>query len=214
MSRTTVASVVRRTSRLALDALLLELATYRSLARWVARRPDVPPGARAIGYSSLVTPMLWLWIFGSAVEVVAVELVLRHVGWDAARLPLLVLGVWGVLWMLGMMASNRVRPHLLTEERLRVRSGPRTCLDVPLAAVGAVRPVEHELPGVVRTVHVEGDLLLVGVGSRTNLELQLAAPTTLRLPRGEATVTRVGLWVDEPREVAGWLRPRRSAPSR
>jgi hypothetical protein len=199
------------------EALLLELALYRSLARWVARRPDVPRGATPIGYARLVAPMLWLWIFGSAVEVVVVEVVLRHVDqpWaDAVRLPLLVLGVWGVLWMLGMLASLRVRPHLLGDGELRARSGARTWLVVPLAAVASTRNVEHELPGMIKSLHVEGDLALVGTGSRTNVELVLVAPTTLATSKGPATVTRVGIWVDDPREVAALLKRRSGTSAR
>jgi hypothetical protein len=88
--------------------------------------------------------MMWLWIFGSTVEVVVVEVVLRHIDqpWAAAvRVPLLVLGIWGVAWMLGMLASLRVRPHLLTDTELRARSGARTWLVVPLAAVESTRSV-------------------------------------------------------------------------
>lgn len=206
---------LRRLPGLLREALLLELALYRSLGRWVARRPDVPRGATPIGYSRLVVPMLWLWIFGSSVEVVVVEVVLRHVdqAWAAAvRVPLLVLGVWSVLWMLGMLASYRVRPHLLTDTDLRVRSGARTWLDVPLEAVASSRPVEHELPGVLRSLHVDDALALVGAGGRTNLELVLAGPTTVSSSMGELTVGRVGLWVDEPREIAAQLRPKLGAP--
>lgn len=202
--------LLRRLPGLLLDALLYELSLYPSLARWLARRPDLPPGATSIGYSRLVAPMLWLWIFGSFAEVVAVEVVLRHVDkpWAAAaRVPLLVLGMWGVVWMLGMLASYRVRPHLLTDTELRARSGARTWLLLPLDAVGSTRAVEHEVPGVIRSLHVEGDLVLVGAGSRTNLELVLTRPTTVSTSKGEATVTRVAIWVDEPRDVAAQLRP-------
>lgn len=203
--------MLRRLPGLLREALLLELALYRSLGRWVGRRPDVPHGATPIGYSRLVAPMLWLWIYGSTVEVIVVEVVLRHVDqpWVAAiRVPLLVLGIWGVLWMLGMLASLRMRPHLLTDTELRARSGARTWLTVPLEAVAATRRVEHELPGVIRSLHVDDELALVGVGSRTNLELVLAGPTTVSTSKGEVTVSRVGLWVDEPRDIAAQLRPR------
>jgi hypothetical protein len=201
--------LLRRLPGLLRDALLYELSLYRSLARWLARRPDVPHGAAPIGYSRLVAPMLWLWIFGSSVEVVVVEVVLRHLDqpWAAAaRVPLLVLGVWGVVWMLGMLASYRVRPHLLTDTELRARSGARTWLVLPLDVVGSTRAVEHEVPGVIRSLHVEGDLALVGAGSRTNLEMVLTRPTTVSTSKGEATVTRVGIWVDEPGDVAARLR--------
>lgn len=204
-------TLLRRLPGLLRDALLYEVSLYRSLVRWIARRPDVPPGATPIRYSRLVAPMLWLWIFGSTVEVVVVEVVLRHIDqpWaDTARVPLLVLGIWGVVWMLGMLASYQVRPHLLTGTELRVRSGARTWLILPLETVEAAHPVEHELPGVIRSLHVEGALALVGVGGRTNLELKLAGPTTVSTSMGRATATRVGIWVDEPREIAALLRPR------
>lgn len=199
----------RGVSALAWEALLLELALYRSLGRWVARRPEVPADATPIGYAQLVGPMLWLWIFGSATEVIVVEVVLREVdaSWaQAVRLPLLVVGLWGVLWMLGLMAAYRVRPHLLTQERLRIRNGARAWVDVPLDVVASTHITEHELPGIVRAVHHEDDLLLIGVSSRTNLEVALAAPTVLRTYKGDVTASRVGLWVDEPRVVAGQLR--------
>jgi hypothetical protein len=194
------------------DALLYELSLYRSLARWLARRPDVPRGATPIGYSRIVAPMLWLWIFGSAIEVAVVEVVLRHLDqpWaDAMRVPMLVLGIWGVLWMLGMLASYRVRPHLLTDAELRARSGARAWLVLPLDAVEATRLVEHEVPGVIRSLHVDGALALIGAGSRTNLEMVLTAPTTVSTSKGEVTVSRVGIWVDEPREIAAHVSPRR-----
>lgn len=207
---------VRRLPRLAWSALRLELTLYRALVRWVARRPDVPAGTEPIGYSGLVAPMLWLWIFGSAVEVVVLDLVLSR-WWTSLRLPLLVLGVWGVMWMLGLLAAYRVRPHLLGDTTLQVRDGIHARVEVPLAAISSVRVVEHELPGILRSVHVEGEepraTLLVGVGSRTNLELVLDGPTTLETPRGPATVSRVGMWVDEPRQVAELLRRGRSAPA-
>ena len=202
-------TLLRRLPRLLWEALLFELALYRSLTRWVVRRPDVC-GATPIGYSRLAAPMLWLWIFGSMVEVVAVELVLRHFDqpWaSAVRVPMLLLGIWGVVWMLGVLASYRVRPHLLTDTELRIRSGARTWLRLPLDAVESTRLVEHEVPGVIRSLHVDEALALVASGSRTNLELVLAGQTTLSSSKGEVTVSRVGVWVDEPREAAAQIRP-------
>lgn len=201
----------RRAAALAWEAILLEVAVYRALARWVVRRPEVPAGAEPIGYAQLVAPMLWLWIFGSATEVVVIEVVLRHIdaGWaEAIRLPLLILGIWGLLWMVGMLAAYRVRPHLLTEEQLRLRAGLRTWVDVPREAVVSARAVEHELPSTIRSLHHEEGLLLVGVSGRTNLEVVLTGPVPLASAKGELVAERVGLWVDEPRAVAARLAPR------
>ncbi|MFI5428735.1 hypothetical protein [Aeromicrobium sp. UC242_57] len=187
-----------------MNAVRLELALYRSIGRWLARRPDVPDGATPIGYAQLVAPMLWLWIFGSATEAIVVEVLLRHFDapWaEAIRLPLLVVGIWGVLWMIGMMAAYRVRPHLLSEANLRIRNSARTWVDVPLNRIASVHTVEHELPGIIKAVHQDDKLLLVGVSARTNLELRLDGIADLRTSGGDVAASRVGLWVDEPRSV-------------
>ncbi|RYC11067.1 hypothetical protein [Nocardioides zhouii] len=201
--------VVRRARRIAWAALTLEVTLYLALGRWVTRRPDVPAGATPIGYSRLVAPMLWLWIFGSATEVVVLDVLLSR-WWTPLRVPLLVVGIWGLVWMLGMMAAYRTRPHLLGSDGFQVRDGIHARVDVRLDRIASVRSVDHELPGLLKSVHVEGEgdnaILLIGVGSRTNLELVLTGPTTLQTPHGPTTVTRVGLWVDEPREVARLLR--------
>ncbi len=159
-----------------------ELALYRSSARWVARRPDVPADAVPIGYARLSGPMLWLWIFGSTTEVVVVEVVLRSIEarWaDVIRLPVLILGIWGVLWMLGQLAAYEVRPHLVTAGHLLIRNGCRTRVVVPLRSIASVRAAEHHYPGVVKSLHHDGDLLLVGVNLHTNLELVLDRPVSL-----------------------------------
>lgn len=97
--------------------------------------------------------------------------------------------------------------------RKSIRNSARTWVEVPLDAVASTHTTEHELPGIVRAVHHEDDLLLVGVSSRTNLELALTGPTVLRTSKGEMTADRVGLWVDEPRLVAGQLRAMGAARS-
>ena len=50
--------------------VVFELRLYRSLFRWVTRRPDVKgDDTEAFGYAKAVTPVMWLWILASAVEV-------------------------------------------------------------------------------------------------------------------------------------------------
>jgi hypothetical protein len=203
---------VRRAAAFLWSALILELALYGQLVRWIVRRPDVPVGATPVPYSRLATPVVWLFIFGSTVEVVAFDLILSR--WlTFLRLPFLVLGVWGVVWMLGLMASYRMRPHLLTDTHLHVRNMARTEVVVPLDAVERVTVADRD-EGGIRSLKVVDDALLVMVSGRTNLQLTLAEGTTLATPGGELAPATLGLWVDEPREVAELVRARRSAPLR
>lgn len=192
------------------SAVLSELAIWRALARWVARRPDVPPGSTPVGYAQMVTPTLWLWIFACTTEVVVVHVLLP---WEVARWVLFVVGVWSVVWMVGLLASYRVRPHLVGEHELRVRNGPRTDVGVPLNAVAAVVRQEQDLPGIRAVHHVDGTLS-VAVSSRTNLEVQLTGPTELETPGGRSVVDRVALWVDDPRAASAVLRHQLSGSPR
>lgn len=199
-------TAVRRIGALARHAVLFEVAIYVALWRWIARRPDVPPSATAIPYSRLATPMMWLFIWGSAIEVVAVDLVVHHFGWATVRIPLLAVGIWSVVWMLGLLAAMRTRPHVLSPTDLRLRAGLRGELVLPLAAVDEVTLRERELSSTIRSYEVTNDTLLVGVSGRTNVQLTLDGPTTLFTPKGAIEVERVGMWVDDPRPVAALLR--------
>ena len=89
--------------RLLRRGVLFELRLYRSLLRWLARRPDVPrSGAEAFGYSREVTPLLLVWIFASAIEIPFFHLLIP---WHSVRVIGLVVSVWGLLWMLGFLAG-------------------------------------------------------------------------------------------------------------
>jgi hypothetical protein len=199
-------TVVRRIGALARHAVLFEVAIYVALWRWVARRPAVPPSATPIPYSRIAAPVLWLFIWGSAIEVVAVDLVVHHFGWTTVRIPLLAVGIWSVVWMVGLLAAMRTRPHILTPTDLRLRAGLRAELVLPLAAVDGVTTRETELSSTIKSYEIIDDTLLVGVSGRTNVQLTLCGPTTLLTPKGAVQVERVGMWVDEPRPVAALLR--------
>lgn len=170
---------------------------YTSLLRWIARRPAVGPGEEAVGYARLVTPVMSLWIFGSAVEVPVVHLLLP---WDAVRNVVLGLSVWGLLWMLGALASLRVHPHLLTPTELRVRHGARITVVVPWAAIQDVRAARRELPSTMRTLHQTGGDLAVAVSGETNVTAVLREPLVVRLPAGPTTIAELSFLVDEPRD--------------
>ncbi|MDO9380766.1 MAG: hypothetical protein Q7T56_18135 [Nocardioidaceae bacterium] len=202
----------RRTSwrATAWHVVRLEVGMYVSLARWAARRPSLgAPGSQVHGYARLVTPMLWLFVFASAVEVVVLDLLLP---WMVVRVVALVLGIWGVVWMLGMIASYRVFPHLLEPDRLRVRCGALVDVVLPWSAIASVGSGDTSLESSMRTMQVDdlddGTRLSVGVGGRVNVQLTLREPVTVSTPRGSLVVTRVSLWADDPRDLVRDVRAR------
>jgi len=198
---------------LAKHALVFELNIYKSLLRWLLRRPSIPADFEPVGYAQLATPMMALWIFGSALELPLVHVL---VPWHGLRISLLVIGVWGLLWMLGALAGLRSYPHLLGHDTLRIRNGATHDIAVPWEAIAHVATQDRSLPSsmwVLQQQQTEqGTHLNVAVSGRVNVHLTFRHQLRLSTKKGDMLVTGISLWVDEPREVAP--RIRRHAESR
>lgn len=186
-------------------ALVTEWRMYVGAARLLARRPAVPADAVAVRYVGTVAVPLWAFTVLSAVELVALHLVLP---WHGVRLAADVLGVWGVLWCLGLTGCHYVYPHLATADGLRLRAArPRPAVTVPWDAVAGVRIRERSLDSG-RAVQVEGRTASLPVSSRTGVELVLHRPVRVVVRGVEHEVDEVRLGVDQPRELAALVRER------
>jgi hypothetical protein len=192
--------------------VLFELRLYRSLLRWVARRPAIPGGdVEVFTYAKTVTPVIWLWIFASAAE-----LPLAHVlvPWEAVRIALLVVGAWGLVWMVGLLASLHVYPHLLGRSSLRVRHGSTVDLAIPWEAIDSLTVARRDLPSTVWTLQPReterGTDLQVAVSGQVNVHAVLRRPTTFATHKGDLEVAEVSFWADEPRALVRAARERLS----
>ena len=57
------------------------------------------------------------------------------------------------------------------------------------------------------TVNAEGEATLcLWIGNETSIELDLEQPTELRLPHGRETVTKIAIYVDEPKSFMDEVR--------
>ena len=200
-----VGSLVRR-------GVMFELNLYRSLFRWVTRRRDVPRSTEAFGYAQAVTPVMWLWIFASALEVPLVHVLIP---WDTVRITVLALSIWGLVWMVGVLASLNVYPHLVTDSTLRVRNG--ASVDIPLAwsEIETVVSRRQDLPSSARTLQPreteDGLDLRVGVSGQVNIHVVLKEPTTVRTPKDDMRITELSFLVDDPRDFVANARRRMTA---
>lgn len=200
-------TLLQRALRMAKHALIFELNIYKGLLRWLLRRPSIPKGFEPVGYARLATPVLALWIFGSALELPLVHIL---VPWHAVRISLLVVGVWGLLWMLGLLAGLRSYPHLLGPDTLRIRNGALHDIAVPWEVIAQVttqdRPLASSMWVLQPQETVRGPHLNVAVSGHVNVHLALREPLTVRTRKAEMVVTGLSLWVDEPREVTARIR--------
>jgi hypothetical protein len=109
-----------------------------------------------------------------------------------------VLSVYGLLWMLGLLASYRVYPHLVDAAGIRVRHSLFVDITIPGAAVAGARARRRLVAGTAMLQaeeHAAGRTLTVPVSGQTNVEVVLHEPTPLGTPDGP--VTEVCLYADD-----------------
>ena len=202
----------RRIGNLARRAWSMEIHGYSNTFRFVFRRPRVPAGWAGFGYAQPVLSVLIVFNVLSIVELVVVDVVVRR--WPSVRILLLVLGIWGVTFMLGMLFGMLVRPHAVGPDGIRVRSGSE--IDIPLSwddiysVTLRKRTVPDKQPKV--TVDEQGEATLhLRITNETNLDIRLERPTTVRLPAGPERVSVVAIHADDPKgflaEVGRHLQP-------
>jgi hypothetical protein len=185
-------------------AVAYEGAMWRSLYRWTLRRTDTTgPGAVQFGYVGPVKPFLIVFIAVSAIEVPIADLIVsRLVPWAWVRFAVLAVGVYGLIWMLGLLAGLRIHPHVADDAGLRVRNGPHVDVSLPWNAVATVRRRYRSLPSS-RAVQVErtGDDVVVNVatGGQTSVDVVLRGPTALAAGKAtEEAATELRLYADDP----------------
>jgi hypothetical protein len=205
------APVWRRIADFLKRALMLELSIYASIARFIGRRPAVPRGAAGFSFHKPVLTILIVFIVLSAVEVPILDLIVHP--WPAVRIPVLILGIWGLTWMFGLLCSYLTHPHTVGPDGIRVRAGLEIDIAFDWVAIASVahnvRTDEPKSPKII-----EGDdsrTLMLRIVNETNLEIELERPTVVRLPGhgaagGEQTITAIRIWADEPREFMDEVR--------
>ncbi|HEX8905634.1 MAG TPA: hypothetical protein VF771_12360 [Longimicrobiaceae bacterium] len=190
----------------AAEAVAAEIALFwYALLSWRAR-PQVGPAEAAFTQHrrSGLMGMVGALAFACVVEAVGVHLLVEQ--WSPrAAWVLTALSIYSVVWLVGLGRSVLLRPTVLAPDRLRVRIGMLWEADVPferIASVTEVRtgPAKRRAPGYLHaalfaaprlTIELNGEVEAHGLyGSRK---------------RG---ITRIGLLVDEPRELAAAIRQR------
>lgn len=187
---------------------LTELRAFHSLGLAARRRKVLGPGAVPFGYSrgSSTFPLV---LVGLSVG----ELVIVHVlvPWPWLRLALALLTVWGVLFILGFLASRRVHPHFIAQDRLHLRWGHETVLATPLDNIASAVPHAnhaHTQPAVAE------DRLVLTQFQSTNVRLRFTEPVPAAAPvarkqRPEGfRAAEVELFVDDPEAFLAAVRSR------
>ncbi|GAA0795119.1 hypothetical protein GCM10009524_04490 [Spirilliplanes yamanashiensis] len=188
--------------RLLWVAVRFEAALWRSLWLFVTgRRDGRRDGVTTVGYHKAGTGLFVMLVVGSAVEVPALHFIIP---WRPVQLALLVLGIWGVTFSLGLWVAYVVRPYLVSADGVRLRHGTFTDLRLSWGQIAHVQPRDvrtWERNGFGTAITVEGGRLAYVVQAETNVALILTTPITV----DGKEVTEVHVGADDPQALVAAL---------
>lgn len=178
-------------------AAVLDIA----LLRW-SGPPDVPPGSRSFAYHRQLAPMCAVLLALSVIELGVVHLLVAH--WSPTVATVLsALSALGLVYLVGLIKSFRLRPVLLTADDVRVRTGFLIDLAVPFDAIatvdGSVTGDEVRGPGCFNAAMLAWPNVI--------LRLKRALPHPSKLRRGQG-VSAVAFRLDDPEPFLRALRSR------
>lgn len=175
------------------DAVAHELAVlYYAMVPW-ARRADGGAGSMAFSYhrESGLQALLVAAVAISVIETLAVHLLMRK-AYPVAATALLILSVYGIVWLVGFLRALRLRPVLLTERDLHIRLGLLWDVQVPYGEIEGI------LSGRGVAAERSPDILRAAIGTpRVVIGLRRAFSVSKPYGLGKREVRRIGFSVDE-----------------
>lgn len=183
----------------AAEAIAFEMAVvYFSLFAW-RRRSQSPAGAQAFTYhrTSGYGALGFAFLIMTLAEAIPVHLLVAR--WSSRGAWLLTaLAAYGLLWFLADYRATRLRPILLDEDILCIRSGLRWTVRIPRA----------QIVGIHRKAPVSDTFLRTALPTMRQLWIELAEPVTARGPYGKEKRARwVSVAVDDAKAFQEALIP-------
>lgn len=185
-----------------------ELRGLVSLYLWATRRRHgVPAGSVPLPYASAQTTTLLMFLCALLIETIGVEALLwanDAPGW--LRALVLTTDVYTILYVLALIGAGVTRPHVLSDDELRVRQGVYFDLRVPRTLVAGVRKSTNY--NETGSITVTDGRLAVAVSSQTNVIVTLNEPVTATRPLGgKAQVREIRFYTDSPHAILALARP-------
>lgn len=166
-----------------------EFVLWACLLRWVTRRGPhgVGAGDTAVAYSGGQAAVMLGFLFASIVETVALALIIP---WPLVHMIALIIGLWGVWFVLALHASCVVRPHVIEADgSLRLRYGALIDIRVPEEMVANVRRERHRPAGSLLEFRDDASAELI-IAGETSLTVELVEPIAIVRPMGRVERAR------------------------
>ncbi len=201
----------------------LEARLWITVVRWVTRRGPDGPAVFHYHRRSLFGLLALFCLLTTPLELFLWELLIP---WAWLRVALFVLGIYGLVWIVGLYASFRITPHQLDERGLWLHYGLLGGVWLPYDAIAGITAERRGAPkhndGVQivqeassRQGAMAHSVAFIGIGGRTDVTVTLNRPVTIeRLFGPSPPVTTIHLAADEPMDfVAAVERARVGTPA-
>lgn len=191
-----------------LRLMIHEVRLYTSTLRWVTGRwrHGVREGDLAVRYASGGAALLLTFAYGSVIETLVLAVLIP---WPLVREITLALDLWGVYFILGVLASFVVRPHVIgADGSLRLCSGALLDIRIPARDIAAVRAERRSGRGRRGAVDDDGYADLTQSG-QTTVTVELTQPVTFTRPLGQQARARAfRFYAADPATAVAALRAR------
>ena len=165
------------------EAIAFEMSVlYYSLFAW-HRRPQVPSGTRAFTYhrTSGYGALGFAFLIATAAEAIPVHILVAR--WSPRGAWFLTaLALYGLFWFLADYRATRLRPILLDEETLCIRTGLRWTIRIPRAHIVAIHKKAPKSEPFLRAT----------LPMMKPLWIELTEPVTAHGPYG---IEKQGRWI-------------------
>jgi hypothetical protein len=112
---------------------------------------------------------------------------------------LIIISVYAAVWIVGIYASLRAFPHLVTEQGLLVRYGVLGEAWIPWGDVEHVVKESHTSPGGMDGLSTNDGIATLAVGGRTAVTIRRRSPGTVKgFLRETAGISQIRVIADDP----------------
>ncbi|GAA4785898.1 hypothetical protein GCM10025785_05220 [Corynebacterium canis] len=172
-----------------------ELDMWKLLGFWLRRKINAPADAVTFKYGTEQRAIFIVLILVSIVEIVVIDLI---VPWQTVRTIIVVVSIYGAIWLFLFFKSFRINPHYIDDRELVLRVGLLAELVIGLQHVKQVRAA-HKTWGN-KFLSIEAGRAVIKHGSDTNIEIVLREPVSGIAKDNAEPVDHVYCAVDNPQE--------------
>lgn len=148
-------------------SLRQDLLLLRALGMLITGRRDVKKDEQALPYSNPIVPMLAVITVVDVLVAFGLHMLLPA-GW--IRTAILILGILGLIWLVGFIASLIVYPHVVSEKQLRLRFGIFHDIVIPREAIAEAESFRGD-PGSAHAAACQEGRLIMVVANQATIRL-------------------------------------------